>query len=526
MKVITFNQLQLRLLTFLFFLFTTSVFSYRYFIELPKLEQSIAKLSEREIDTLKFNIARKLDILSRTSFDYAVWTSTYDFIRSRDQDYIEENIVENTFVSLKIDGIFYLDEHLKIIFAEGFHRAKSTKVIFSFYNFGKYPKNLSLLPTVTLETGAPKQSGFINTLHGPAIFASTQIRDSNMNGEFRGFLVMVQLLGKEFVEELSTNTLTNISYQSIPSTEALLKLQNWNEKPQTIEIMPYRDIILSDSTGEPVSVLRMKHSVGKVPDLLNEQSFIFIILMSLLIYLVYRLVSIAIIDPVKKLADDLKERDNSHQYTPLEGEYMVAELATVSKNVNALMATVQQQNDILSKQANTDQLTKVLNRRGLIRAMEFQKRLCIRNRIGFVVIMTDIDHFKLYNDSVGHLEGDRALIKVANALNLQCQRVSDICARYGGEEFTLLFSDIEGHDLDKKLNDIMQVMQDLALVHPSSPTAKHITVSMGVAIIKASDVVDFTLSINNIFSVADSALYEAKHAGRNCFVVKNISSGQ
>lgn len=93
-KVITFNQLQLRLLTFLFILFTTSVFSYRYYIELPKLEQSIAKLSERELDIFTFNISDKLEILARINFYYAVWTSSYDFMRSNDPSYIEENIMK------------------------------------------------------------------------------------------------------------------------------------------------------------------------------------------------------------------------------------------------------------------------------------------------------------------------------------------------------------------------------------------------------------------------------------------------
>jgi len=61
MKNITFNQLQLRLLAFLFLLFTSAVFGYRYFIELPKLEQSISKLSEREFETLRFSINSKLE---------------------------------------------------------------------------------------------------------------------------------------------------------------------------------------------------------------------------------------------------------------------------------------------------------------------------------------------------------------------------------------------------------------------------------------------------------------------------------
>ncbi|PKG40258.1 hypothetical protein CXF74_04080 [Psychromonas sp. Urea-02u-13] len=424
---------------------------------------------------------------------------------------------------MKIDGVFYLDEHLKPLLAKGYHRSQIADITFSFYDFEKNANNLTLLPTPTTEHGAPKKSGFINTQHGPAMFSTTQIRDSDIEGENRGFLIMVQLLEKEFVEGLSKNTLTNITYQPIPTEKMLSTLRNWNEKSNNIKVKPYSDMLLRDVAGSVVTVLRLEHSVGEVPSLINEQSFIFIVLISLLIYLVYRLVSITIIKPVKKLAADIKERDSTRRYCPLDSLYEVRELATVSQNVNDLMLIVQQQKDELSKQENTDPLTRVLNRRGLMNALEVHQKLCIRNEIGFVVVMADIDYFKLYNDSLGHLEGDIALVEVARVLNQQCQRNSDVCARYGGEEFTLLFGEMSNEDLYKKLNHIIKVMQDFALPHPSSVTAKHITLSFGAVVIKPSDVVDYTLSINDILREADAALYEAKYQGCNCFVVKSFS---
>jgi diguanylate cyclase (GGDEF)-like protein len=424
---------------------------------------------------------------------------------------------------LKIDGIFYLDEHLKPVLTKGYHRSQLAEITFSFYDFEKHTNNLKLLPTPTTEHGAPKKFGFINTRHGPAMFSTTQIRDSDMGGQDRGFLIMVQLLEKEFVEGLSNNTLTDITYQPIPTEKMLSTLRNWNEKSHNVKVKPYSDMLLRDVADRAITVLRLEHSIGGVPRLINEQSMIFVVLMSLFIYLVYRLVSMTIIKPVKKLAADIKERDSSRRYCPLDNHYEVSELATVSQNVNDLILIVQQQKDELSKQANTDPLTRILNRRGLMSAMEVHKERCIRNNIGFVVVMADIDYFKLYNDSLGHLEGDVALVEVASVLNQQCQRNRDVCARYGGEEFTLLFGDMNNEDLYKKLNNIIKVMEEFALPHPSSVTAKHITLSFGAVVIKPNDAVDFTLSINEILREADGALYEAKHQGRNCFVVKSFS---
>jgi len=245
--------------------------------------------------------------------------------------------------------------------------------------------------------------------------------------------------------------------------------------------------------------------------------------MSLFIYLVNRLISTTIILPVKRLAVEIKERGRSNNYVPFDEKHTVSELATVSQNMNQLMLTVQQQNEILLQQTITDPLTQILNRRGLNIELERHKELCVRKKIGFIVVMIDIDHFKKYNDSEGHVEGDIALQKVANILSNQCRRVADVCARYGGEEFILLFSDMDVDNLNKKLEGIIATMAKNALPHPSSPTAAHVTISMGALVVQADDIIDYRLPDDELFSVADSALYEAKETGRNRFVIKHLT---
>jgi len=99
MKSLTFNQLQLRVLGLLLLLFTSGLVSYRYFIELPKLERSISLLAERELDILTFSIENMMKVVSRSNYDYSIWTSTYEAIINKNQKYIDENLVDNTFIS-------------------------------------------------------------------------------------------------------------------------------------------------------------------------------------------------------------------------------------------------------------------------------------------------------------------------------------------------------------------------------------------------------------------------------------------
>ncbi|WP_039988445.1 CHASE4 domain-containing protein [Paraglaciecola arctica] len=89
MKSLTFNQLQFRIFVLLFILFISVLIGYRYFIELPKLERGISLIAERELETLTFSIQNILNTVSRTTSDYAVWTSTYNFMLDKNQDYID-----------------------------------------------------------------------------------------------------------------------------------------------------------------------------------------------------------------------------------------------------------------------------------------------------------------------------------------------------------------------------------------------------------------------------------------------------
>jgi len=526
MKSLTFNQLQLRVLVLLFLLFTSALIGYRYFIELPKLERSASLLAERELDTLTFSMKKIVTLISRFGFDYAVWSTTHDFMLDLNQDYIDENLVDNTFESLEVDGFFYINDKLELVTEKGLNHKTGKALSFSFYDFKKFPHNLSMLPSARTGIGTSMTMGFLTTQNGPAIYSVNQIRRSDKGGEHRGFLILIKLIDDEFTANLSTHTMTNISFSPLSQNKNIKGLQQWDQKSILTSLKPFSKVLIEDMNKRPVAILNMEHSMGNMPNLINKQSVIFITLISFLFYMVYRLVSITIIIPVKKLANDIKVLDSKEKYTLLNENYAVRELTTVSKNVNELMSTVQKQNELLAKQVSTDQLTQVMNRYGLTVEIDKQKDQCIRLNVGFIVVMCDIDHFKKYNDSFGHMQGDKALFDVAQSLEKHCKRPSDVCARFGGEEFTLLFSEMSEDDLQKKMKEIITAMEILNIFHSKSPTAPYVTVSLGATIVRPSDVVDYALATDEIFKKADNALYQAKANGRNGFVINYFTSNK
>ena len=129
--------------------------------------------------------------------------------------------------------------------------------------------------------------------------------------------------------------------------------------------------------------------------------------------------------------------------------------------------------------------------------------------------MIDLDHFKPYNDSFGHLAGDQCLQAVGRALEGALGRAGDLVARYGGEEFVALLPDSDAEAGLAAAHQLRAAVQGLALPHPSSPTAPHVTVSLGVAAMIPTRAEE----PGQLIEAADRALYVAKRQGRDRVVL-------
>ena len=127
------------------------------------------------------------------------------------------------------------------------------------------------------------------------------------------------------------------------------------------------------------------------------------------------------------------------------------------------------------------------------------------------LVVLDVDHFKLYNDSLGHPAGDSCLQQVAQAIDAHAGRPGDLAARYGGEEFVMLLADTDAASALALAETIRAHIEALQLPHPRSGTSPWITVSIGVATIEPHQLDDRKA----LFVAADRAMYVAKEGGRN-----------
>jgi diguanylate cyclase (GGDEF)-like protein len=196
-----------------------------------------------------------------------------------------------------------------------------------------------------------------------------------------------------------------------------------------------------------------------------------------------------------------------------------APLAAALDDMAAKLATREEElqiaNEHLEELASLDGLTGLANRRAFDRQIEREWQRARELREPLALMMIDIDHFKLFNDRYGHVAGDTCLRAVGETLSLVTLEEAVLVGRYGGEEFALLLPGLSVERAAALADEARKAVEDLYINHSESPCG-HVTISIGVE----SMVPDKYQTAADLIEAADTALYDAKHRGRNTVVAQ------
>lgn len=197
---------------------------------------------------------------------------------------------------------------------------------------------------------------------------------------------------------------------------------------------------------------------------------------------------------------------------PISEKLLLAKISAFSR-VKQLHQELETMNLELFHSSITDPLTQVHNRLGFLNQYEVQWRISSREQQSMSVIMADVDHFKEFNDTYGHLEGDRCLREIAQALVVALKRPGDLLGRFGGEEFIAMLPSTEVRGALRVGEQMREAVSNLRISNASGANTQSpfVTISVGVS---TAEHVRLCHSEDLIRS-ADDALYAAKGAGRN-----------
>ncbi len=219
------------------------------------------------------------------------------------------------------------------------------------------------------------------------------------------------------------------------------------------------------------------------------------------------------------LESGIESGGDDYLFKPISGVVLNAKLRAMQRllamqaRLLDLSAELAASNAHLQHLSEHDELTGLLNRRGFDNRLGEAIALARREQSALTLILCDLDHFKAYNDALGHPVGDTCLKSVADLVRQMCRRPGDHAARYGGEEFALILPTTPKSGAMTLARAVRRVFEGAAIPHPASVTAPHVTLSGGIT----TCVPDDTTTAEGMLTRADQALYVAKEKGRNRF---------
>lgn len=194
-----------------------------------------------------------------------------------------------------------------------------------------------------------------------------------------------------------------------------------------------------------------------------------------------------------------------------------ARLASEIEKNRIINEELKRANEELKELSFTDELTKIPNRRSFSNYLDFAYKHNLKRNSMISIIMIDIDHFKNYNDTLGHNQANKVLIEVAEIINSVCRNSNDHAARYGGDEFIFASLNTNEAEIIELSEVIRSKVKELRIPNNVLNNKGIISLSLGTSTIKVVTKEDIYRSIE----LADKALYAAKASGRDC--VRSIS---
>ncbi len=197
--------------------------------------------------------------------------------------------------------------------------------------------------------------------------------------------------------------------------------------------------------------------------------------------------------------------EESRQFRTMRVLHRLVETSTREiESINTELVTLTRQ----------DPLTKLANRRYLDEKLRMEIKRHSRSGNPLSLILMDVDFFKNYNDSYGHVQGDEVLQTLGQLIKRIVRRPDDLAARYGGEEFTCLLSETPPEGAGIIAEKLRREVEDLMIPHKTSAVSDYLTISLGVY----TTFCDKETLNKDLFRICDTILYKAKGSGRNCLV--------
>ncbi len=274
------------------------------------------------------------------------------------------------------------------------------------------------------------------------------------------------------------------------------------------------EYVLKTDLGGPAYLLTSYEDIAKLSEGVNETVFstisTLVVLVLIMLFVAIWLFQLFLFKPVNMMLNEIRNITGGD----ISRDLQVKGLAEI---VNKMAREIRSREEELTRLSIIDGLTSIANRRKFDETLKNEYITGCREQKPLSILMLDIDYFKHFNDTYGHLAGDDCLKRVAAVLQGTIYRPADLVARYGGEEFAIILTNTSTEGAHVVSQNIIKAIAGLNIPHSTSEVDKNITVSIGGYTMIPSTDQDPMF----IVSEADKLLYQAKEAGRKQFKLRS-----
>ncbi|WP_255199257.1 sensor domain-containing diguanylate cyclase [Vibrio sp. JPW-9-11-11] len=474
---------------------------FRYFWVYDNEVDSAIAHQQEEVQRVKTVLNLEKSELASVLMDYASWDDVGDFIRNRDERFLQDSLNAHTFLSNQLSGAFIFDSNVSLVWGELYDYV--TRKTLS-YDQIRYQFGPLLADSMRSRTDFITPYVTFIVLNGrPALVATSRVCNSEGYDCTQGYMMFIKTIGTDVITSLRQATGLKVDVIAKPVGGVQPSLT-----PENVSILEKLDF-----QNKPTVCITIQHRI-KIPPFITWSELSAVIAFALFMFVFNLAVAHLMVQPLKRARQALENSEQESAALATEQHFISFEVRDFVCRVDAVISQLKSNQRELEWLTEHDPLTLVGNRRSL---HKYWQDLLDQADHGYAcVILVDVDYFKPFNDHYGHVQGDQVLRQVAKALKQAPSECEKCVARFGGEEFCVVLNCDSPIDAKAEGECLRQAIEQMQLVHHYSPIGGVITVSVGVADMRNETLVEQ----QDILRVADQALYRSKQLGRNCVEVE------
>lgn len=495
----------------------------RYSFVIPQLKELQAQADRKDVARVLTALDAKRSYVDQMTSDHGIWDQTFEFMQSRNQDFVEDNFTIETFLLNDLDLIIISDNQKNILWSGLADEERMAFVP------GAEQLATELKPFIAESmralSGAPiRTSGVVDSSFGPLMYGSVSIHRSDQSERALGSITMARRVNSELLEDIRDDLKMDIQQAELESVVYLPRKLDMHTRSKQDTIQWY----LHDTYGKPVLAFTLNLGTPTFSDSLISSDMIAMLVAMLISFaLVLLAMRWFLLAPLFRIVYHLREVRETDAYDMRLNASGSDELTELAQECDLLIGSIEKYRSDIERQAEVleelslhDSLTGLPNQRFFERYFYHQYQLAGETKTPLSVLVCNIDCFKRYNENYGQAVGNEALKTVGYSLKRTLLHDEDLVARLDGDNFAVLLPDTDDAGLRKVSKALHAVVDRANIAHDFSSCASHLTISIGGICFQAGD----GLQLQDVMVAAENKLQRAKNQGRNQSVIGVLSS--